>query len=115
MEAPTKILELRRFLGMVHQIGKYLPNLAQTSEPPRDLLSKDKAWIWDSAQSNETMKRHLVLTPVLAIYDSQLQAKVIADASSYGIGAVIIQTFLEGTLKPVAFISKGIIKYLTVI
>ena len=45
MEAPTKILLLRRFLGMVHQMNKYLPNLAQTSEPPRDLLSKDKAWI----------------------------------------------------------------------
>ena len=45
MEAPTKISELRRFLGMVNQMGKYLPNLAQTSEPLRDLLSKDTAWI----------------------------------------------------------------------
>ena len=44
-EAPTKISELRRFLGMVNQMGKYLPNLAQTSEPLRDLLSKDTAWI----------------------------------------------------------------------
>ena len=35
MEAPTNISELRRFLGMVNQIGKYLPNLAQT----RDTLS----------------------------------------------------------------------------
>ena len=45
MEAPTKMLKLRRFFGKVHQMGKYLPNLAQTSEPPKDLLSKDKAWI----------------------------------------------------------------------
>ena len=45
MEAPTKISELRPFLGMVNQMGKYLPNLAQTSEPLRDLLSKDTAWI----------------------------------------------------------------------
>ena len=45
MKAPTKILELRRFLGMVNQMDKYLPNLAQTSEPLRDLLSKDTAWI----------------------------------------------------------------------
>ena len=33
MEAPTKISELRRFLGMVNQMGKYLPNLTQPSEP----------------------------------------------------------------------------------
>ena len=45
MEAPTKISELRRFLGVVNQMGKYLPNLAQTSEPLKDLLSKDTAWI----------------------------------------------------------------------
>ena len=45
MEAPTKTSELRRFLGMVNQMGKYLPSLAQTSEPLRDLLSKDTAWI----------------------------------------------------------------------
>ena len=45
MEAPTTISELRRFLGMTNQLGKYLPNLTQTSEPLRDLLSKDTAWI----------------------------------------------------------------------
>ena len=39
MEAPTNISELLRFLGMVNQMGKYLPNLAQTSKPLRDLLS----------------------------------------------------------------------------
>ena len=43
MEPPTKIPGLRRFLGMVNQMGKYLPNLAQTSEPLRDTLSKDTA------------------------------------------------------------------------
>ena len=110
MEAPTNISELRRFLGMVNQMGKYLPNLAQTSKPLRDLLSKDTAWMWDSAQKDafETIKRQLVSTPVLAIYDPQLQTKVIADASSYGIGAVMVQKHLEGTWKPVAFISRAL-------
>ena len=40
MKAPSDVPELRRFLGMANQMGKYLPNLAQTSKPLRDLLSK---------------------------------------------------------------------------
>ena len=74
MEAPTNISELRRFLGMVNQIGKYLLNLAQISKLLRD-LSKDTAWIYDSAQKDAfgTIKRQLVSTPVLAIYDPHLQ------------------------------------------
>ena len=77
MEALTNISELRRFFGMVNQMGKRLPNLALARKPLRDLVSKDTAWIWDSAQKNvfETIKRHLVLTPVLAVYDPQLQVK----------------------------------------
>ena len=108
MEAPTNISELRRFLGMVNQMGKYLPILAQTSNLLNDLLSKDTAWMWDSAQKDgsETIKRQLVSTPVLAIYDPQLQTKVIADAFPYGIGAVMVQKHLEGTWKLVAFISR---------
>ena len=66
--------------------------------------------MWDSAQKNvfETIKRHLVLTPVLAINDPQLRAKVTADASSYGIGAVMDQKHIEDIWKPVAFISKAL-------
>lgn len=91
-------------------MGKYLPNLAHTSKPLRDLLSKDTAWIWDSAQKDtfETIKRHLVSMPVSDIYDTQLQTKVIADASSHGIGAVMVHKHLEGTWKPVAFISRAL-------
>ena len=64
MEALTNISDLRWFLGMVYQMGKFLPNLAQTSKPLRDLLSKDIAWMWDSTQKDafETIKRQLVST-----------------------------------------------------
>ena len=37
MEAPQNVSELRRFLGMVNQLGKFLPNLATITEPLRAL------------------------------------------------------------------------------
>ena len=106
----TEISALRRFLGMLNQMGKYLPNLAQTSKPLRDLLSRHTACMLDSAQKNatKTIKRQLVATPALAIYDPQLQTKVIAAASSYGIRAVMVQKHQEGIWKPVAFITRAL-------
>ena len=45
MAEPTDIHELRRFLGMVNQSGKYIPNLAELTHPLRELLSKKNAWV----------------------------------------------------------------------
>ena len=39
MKAPTNITELRRFLGMVNQMGKFIPQLAEATKPLRELLS----------------------------------------------------------------------------
>ena len=50
MKAPTTIPELRRFMGTVNQLGKFLANLAQLTQPLRGLLSKSRAWQWGPAQ-----------------------------------------------------------------
>ena len=77
MKAPFDVSKLRRILGMVNQMGKYVPNLAQTSKPLRDLLTKDSAWIWKTAQKKafKKIKRQLISTPVLAIYDPKWRRK----------------------------------------
>ena len=40
MKTPSTITELRRFVGMVNQLGKFSPNIADLSQPIRPLLSK---------------------------------------------------------------------------
>ena len=40
----------RRFMGMVTQLGKFSPNLAQISQPLRELLGATKAWRWGQPQ-----------------------------------------------------------------
>ena len=40
MKSPENVSELRRFLGMANQLGKFSPNLATITQPLRELLSK---------------------------------------------------------------------------
>ena len=40
---PTTVTELQRFMGMVNQLGKFVPGLADINAPLRQLLRKDSA------------------------------------------------------------------------
>ena len=51
MSPPTNTTKLKRFLGMANQLGKFTPNLAQLSQPLRELLMKSKSWTWGLPQS----------------------------------------------------------------
>lgn len=110
MAAPTDISGVRRFLGLVNQMGKFSPNLAEKTKPIRDLLSKKNTWSWDQPQelAFNTVKQDLCSSPVLALYDPNKETIVSADASSYGIGAVITQVQENGIRRPVAFCSRAL-------
>lgn len=44
MQKPTTITELRCFLGIANQLGKFSPHLAEYSQPLRELLSAKRTW-----------------------------------------------------------------------
>ena len=44
MPTPTDKKSLKRFLGMVNYVSKFLPNLSSVSEPLRRLEVKDAEW-----------------------------------------------------------------------
>lgn len=107
---PSDVSELRRFLGIVNQISKFTENLADKTRPLRELLSKHNLWCWESAQENAFREVKLVLssTPSLALYDPNRSTELAADASSYGIGAVLSQQQPGGEYRPVAYISRAL-------
>ena len=87
MEEPTDQSELRRFLGMANQLGKFSRHIAEISKPLRVLLSLKREWIWDSAQKQyfRALKQELSKPDkLLAHYDPTAQTVVSADASSLG-------------------------------
>ena len=109
MRAPTNVPGLRRFMGMVNQLGKFTPNLAHLTQPLRALLSKDTDWLWgpDQQAAFTSVKDEISKPTTLALYDLQAPTKLSADASSYGLGAVLMQQS-EQRWKPVAYASRSL-------
>jgi hypothetical protein len=106
---PTEVSGVRRLLGTVNQLGKFIPNLAAITQPIRDLLIKGNHWTWGESQqvAFDKIKEILTSPPTLAFFNPNYETLVSADASSFGLGAVLLQKKSEGEIRPVAFISRA--------
>lgn len=107
---PTSITELRRLLGMVNHVAKFAGSgLSDRIKPLRDLLKKEADWIWSSPQEEafEYIKKQLSAAPILAHYSPDKPTCVSCDASSYGLGAVLLQKQQDGEYKPVFYQSRS--------
>ena len=103
MSAPKNIRELRRFLGLLNYLAKFLPHLSDVVHPLQQLTKKDTPWNWSSSQEEAfTKAKELVSrSPTLTYYDPNKVLVLENDASEYGLGSTILQ---EG--KPIAFASR---------
>ena len=108
MKQPTSVKEIRRFLGMVNQLSKFSPQLADKTKPLRYLLNLKNQWMWGEAQKQAfgEVKRILSSSEVLALYSPERETMVSADASSYGLGAVIQQKQPDGHFGPISYIKS---------
>lgn len=109
LEAPKDIAELRRLLGMVNHLARFLPNISEITAPLRALLSKRTAWAWHHEQETafSKIKQLLVSDRCMAKYHPSYATTISADASSFGLGAVLLQTQPSGERRPVAFASRS--------
>ena len=107
MAAPQNTTELRRFTGMVNQLSKFIPNCADYLHPLNSLLSKKNVWLWGPSQEQAfvTMKEKLSYLMTLALYNPARSIKLSADASSYGVGSVLLQEN-DGKWQPIAYASR---------
>jgi len=94
---------------MVNQLGKFSSRISELTQPLRELLSTKRSWLWgpDQEQSFNQVKEELSQPTTLVLYDPKRELKVSADASSFGLGAVLFQQDGDNW-KPVAYASRSL-------
>ncbi|CAH8535475.1 unnamed protein product [Dicrocoelium dendriticum] len=110
MPPPKDVPTLRSFLGLVSHYSQFLPHMHSVRGPLNELLTKDKRWHWseDCQKSFEEVKRMLCSDLMLTHYDPTLEIVVAADASKYGVGAVISHKFADGSEKAIAHAARSL-------
>ena len=105
MPVPESKEDIRRFLGLVQYLDKFLDDRSTVDAPLRDVLRQDVDFYWLEAQqtSLDKIKELCCKAPVLARFDPAKEATIQCDASSYGLGAALLQ---EG--RPVAYTSRAL-------
>ena len=80
--------------------------------PLNHLLGKKVQWQWDQEcnAAFDEAKAALVSSKLLVHYDPKLPLYLACDASDYGIGAVILHMFSDGSEHPIAYASRSLSK-----
>ncbi|GJS99094.1 ty3-gypsy retrotransposon protein [Tanacetum coccineum] len=88
---PTTQRQVRGFLGLAGYYRCFIKGYATMAAPLTKLLRKD-AFRWDDQETTTfwELKQQLSTTPILSLPDFTQEFFVKADASDYGIGAVLL-------------------------
>ena len=93
MPPPTDKEGLKRFLGLVQYVSKFIPKLSDIDAPLRCLLKDDIDFRWEYEQESsfQQLKHLCSMPPVLAYYDVNKPVEIECDSSKDGLGAVLVQ------------------------
>ena len=111
MPAPDNVQALQSFHGQVNFFLGFIKNMQNLRGPLKELLKKDKPWLWtpECQESFEKIKKTLTSDLSLTHYDPTLDIIVASDTSSYGVGARILHKLPDGSRKAVAHASRSLL------
>ncbi|XP_049516220.1 uncharacterized protein K02A2.6-like [Dermacentor silvarum] len=94
---------------MVDHLAIFLPHISDVTAPIRALLNKSASLVWQHEQKAafEKIKELLTSDRCMTKYHPSYATTVSADASSFGLGAVLLQAQPSGERLPVAFASRS--------
>ena len=82
---PENVTDVRSFLGLVNQLGMYLPDLAQMTPHMRGLQKKDAVWSWQPEHQAEfeRLKQVLLGPNVVKPFDPRLETQLLTDSARW--------------------------------
>ena len=106
---PKTKKQVRALLGLVGYYRKFIPNFAAIAAPISDLLAgpprQKFQWSADCQSALELLQQKMASQPVLLLPDLRKPFVVRTDASSTGLGGVLLQV-RDDVLHPVTFVSR---------
>ena len=114
MAPPTTYTGIREFTGMTGFFRRFIKGYAKIAKPLNDMLSGEASKLKsepveltpEALQAFEELKMRCMTAPVLKFADFNREFRLETDASSDGLGAVLLQQDDENQWHPVAFASR---------
>ena len=90
---PKNLKQLRQFNGLAGYFRRFIPNFSTKMIPLYDLTKSGSKWEWN--EKHEAVRNkiisYLTSAPLLTIFQEELPIELHTDASSIGLGAILVQ------------------------
>lgn len=109
---PRNVKSVQSFIGLCNYYRKFINNFSLIARPLHEATKKDTGFIWGPPQQQafENLKQKLLTAPVLSHFNPDKECELRVDASTIGIGAILLQEDNDKKLHPVAYISRSLTK-----
>ena len=93
-ERPKSVFEIRSFLGLAGYYRRFIEGFSRIAAPMTRLTRKEVKFEWDDRcqEALQELKRRLTSAPILIVPDRGQGYTVYCDASSAGLGCVLMQS-----------------------
>ena len=107
LSSPSNLKKIRSFMGSVHHLGKFIPNLSQLCFPLTPLLTKNTKLIWTNEHEEQfkLIKQKIAETTENKHLNPDLETRINCDASRKGFGCALEQR-TPNVWHTVAFASR---------
>ncbi|GFX90499.1 transposon Tf2-6 polyprotein [Trichonephila clavipes] len=105
MPTPKSKTEVRRLLGMMNFLSKFIPNVSKVSAPLREIIHENVEFNWGKKQelSFVNIKELLAKAPILKVFSVNDEIIIQCDSSKDELGSCLIQKD-----QPVSFVSRSL-------
>lgn len=109
---PQDAAQVKAFVGMANYYARFSPNLATKLAPLYAISGSASKFEWNKEcdEAFSEVKKLIASDRVLAHYDPALKLMLTCDASSVGVGAVLLQVYPDDTTRPISFASQKLKK-----